>query len=391
MPPAWTIVEYSGRDGLLQLEPDWNRLVAAMPDARFHHLFETHLSCVEHLPSAAGPLRCLALSDGTRIRAICPVDPQQFAVWRIFKSPVWGFMKGLEDIPRDVICPPDPEAEAALLPCVADHLRRTRPRRRWLVLTRVLEESAAWRCLRRTTATGYHADRDDAAHTINCDRSFAGLTAQLSRKFRANLRLAHNRLAKLPDIRFVRTVESSELSAAFDRYLEVEASGWKGAAGSRTALALRPKYTAFYRTWIAALGASGHCEFNELRSGESRVASTFCIRMGDEFTVLNISYDERFAHVAPGHLVLEHLFRRCCEDPSIRRVNLVGNSSWNLVWEPDVTATYNVYVGVGGWTARARVAILRMSFRYWPLVKRWLRRSRAGAGSPAAPRASLPA
>ena len=335
-------------------------------------------------------MHCLALSDGSRIRAICPVDPQQYAVWRTFKSPVWGFLKGLEDIPRDVICPPDPETEAALLPCVAEHLRRNRPRRRWLVLTRVLEGSAAWRCLRRVNATQYFADRDGAAHTIDCDRPFAGLAARLSRKFRANLRLAHNRLAKLPDVRFVRTADSADLSEAFDRYLKVEASGWKGAAGSQTALALRPKYVAFYRSWIAALGASGRCEFNELRTGDDCIASTFCIRVGDEFTVLNISYDERFANIAPGHLLLEHLFRRCCDDPSIRRANLVGNSSWNLVWEPEITGTYNVFLGVGGWTARARVALLRMSFRYWPMVKRLLRRARAGAG-PGAQRAGLAA
>jgi hypothetical protein len=39
---------------------------------------------------------------------------------------------------------------------------------------------------------------------------------------------------------------------------------------------------------------------------------------------------------------------------------------------------YNIYVGVGGWTARMRVALLRMSFRYWPVVKRWLQRSGGG-------------
>jgi hypothetical protein len=159
---------------------------------------------------------------------------------------------------------------------------------------------------------------------------------------------------------------------AFDRYLQVEASGWKGEAGSKTALALRPKYVAFYRSWIAALGASGRCEFNELRAGETCIASTFCIRVGDEFTLLNISYDERFANVAPGHVLLEHLFRQCCEDPSIKRANLVGNSSWDLVWEPEITGTYNVYVGIGDWTARVHVALLRMSFRYWPVVKRWV-------------------
>lgn len=391
MPPAWTIVEYSGRDGLLQLEPDWTRLVAAAPDARFHHLFETHLSCVEQLPSAFGAVRCLALSDGARIRAICPLDPQQFGVWRIFKSQIWGFLKGLEDVPRDVICPPDLEAEAALLPCVAEYLHRTSPRRRWLVLTRVLEGSAAWRCLHRAASSRYYADRDGAAHTIDCDRPFAGLVAGLSKSFRQNLRTAHNRLAKLPDTSLVRTQNAADLGAAFDRYLQVEASGWKGPTGERTALALRPKYAAFYRNWIAALGAAGRCEFDELRSGGNAIASAFCIRVGDEYTVLNMSYDERFANLGPGHLLLEQIIERCCDDASIKRVSLVGDAAWTIVWKPETTASYTVYFGIGGWTAGVRVALLRMSFRYWPIAKRWLRRSRAGAGSPLAERIGLPA
>lgn len=370
MSSAWTIIEYTGLDGLMRLESDWTRLVAAMPDARYRHLHETHVSCVANLPSALGALRCLALSDGTTIRAICPVDPQQIAVFRFFHSPVWGMLKGLEDIPRDVICPPDPEAEAALFPSVVEYLRRARPRRRWLVLTRVIEGSAAWRCLRRFDARRSYADAERAVHAIDCRRPFEDLAATLSRKFRANLRSAHNRLAKLPGISFVRTADAADLDAALDRYLRVEASGWKGEAGVRTAISLRPRHLAFYRSWIASLGASGRCEFNELRSGEMCIASTFCIRVGDEFTVFNVSYEERFANVSPGHLLLERILQQSCADPSINRVDLVGDAAWNLVWEPKLTRSYTVYVGIGGWTARARIGLLRASFRHWPAVKR---------------------
>lgn len=378
MKPAWTIVEYAGRDGLMQLEPDWKRLVAAMPDAGYQHLYETHVSYLDKLPSEFGPFNCLALSDGTRIRAICPVEPQELDVFRAFKSPVWGLPRGLGDMPRDVICPADPEAEAALLPCVAAHLRTVRPQRGWFILGRVLEGSVAWRCLRAVNPRRYYADRDAAAHMIDCDRPFAALTSRLSRKFRANMRLAHNRLAKLPNVRFVRTVDAACAGAAFDRFLEVEASGWKGEAGDRTAVALKPKQLAFYRAWVAALVSSGRCEFNELRSGDTCVASTFCIHVEEECAVVKIGYDERFAQVAPGHLVLEQIFRQYCEDPSTKRINLVSAFAWNARWEPQVVGSYNVYLGVGGLAARARVGLLRMSFRYWPVMKRLLQRFSAG-------------
>jgi hypothetical protein len=378
MPTAWTIVEYPGRDGLLRLETDWTRLVAAMPDAGFQHLFETHVAYLDKLPFVYGPFTCLALSDGARIRAICPVEPQRIAVFRLFESPVWGLPQGLADVTRDVICPPDPEAEAALLPCVEIFLRHSRPRRRWFVLSRVLEGSAAWRCLRGVDVARYYADRDDSAHMIDCDRPFADLTAGLSRKFRANLRSAHKRLAELPDVRFERTVDAASLDAALDRFLKVESSGWKGEAGAGTAVALKAQQLAFYRAWIAALGARGRCEFNELRSGDDCIASTFCIHAGNEFTMLKIGYDERFANVRPGHLVLERIFQQCCEDPTIKRVSLVSWRDWHLVWEPKTVGSYNIYLAIGGWTARARVGLLRAKMQYWPVVKSWLQRSRAG-------------
>ncbi|MGH7655335.1 MAG: GNAT family N-acetyltransferase [Gemmatimonadaceae bacterium] len=378
MTTAWSIVEYPGRDGLMRLEPDWTRLVSAMPDAGFQHLHESHVSYLDKLPSEFGAFNCLALSDGSRIRAICPVEPQRLDVFRAFKSPAWGLPLGLGDMPRDVICPADADAEAALLPCVAAHLRKTRPRYNWFVLGRVLEGSVAWRCLRAIDAGRYYADRDDAAHMIDCDQPFAGITSRLSRKFRANMRSAHNRLAKLPDVHFERTVDAACMDAAFDRFLKVEASGWKGEAGDRTAIAVKPKQLAFYRSWVAGLTASGCCEFNELRSGDTCVASTFCVHVDEECAVVKIGYDERFAQVAPGHLVLERIFQQYCDDPSAKRISLVSAFAWNARWEPEVVGSYNVYLGIGGWMARARVGLLRMSFRYWPLIKRWLQRSGAG-------------
>jgi hypothetical protein len=377
MTTPWTIVEYTGLDGLERLEPDWTRLVAAMPDAGFQHLYETHASSLANLPSEFGAFCCLALSDGTRVRAICLVEPHEHPIFRVFKSPVWGLLKGLEDIPRDVICPPDAEAEAALFPCVVEHLRRVHPGRRWLVLTRMLEGSVALRCLRHFDARRYYADRDGAAHIVDCDRSFADLTSRLSRKFRANLRSAHNRLAKLPDVRFERTVDPAGLGAAFERLLEVEASGWKGE--ERTAIAPRPNHLAFYRAWVASLGVSGRAEFNELRSGDTCIASTFCVRVDQECAVMNIGYDERFAKVAPGHLVLERIFRQYCEDSTVKRVSLVSGYKWNAVWQPEVVGSYNVYIGIGGLGARVRMVFLRMKFWYWPVAKRWLQRTAAGA------------
>jgi hypothetical protein len=147
MKPVWTIVEYKGRDGLLRLSLEWARLVSAMPDAGFQHLHETHVGYFDNFPSPFGEFTCLALSDGVRVRAICPVEPQR-AVILGRETLVWGLPTGLGDAPRDVICPPDDEAERALFPFVLEYFRRALPRRMWFVPGRVLHGSATWRCLR---------------------------------------------------------------------------------------------------------------------------------------------------------------------------------------------------------------------------------------------------
>jgi hypothetical protein len=377
MKPVWTIVEYKGRDGLLRLSPEWMRLVSAMPDAGLRHLLETHIGHIDNFQSSRGELTCLALSDGVRVRAICPVELQQRVVLRR-KMLVWGLPLGLGNVPRDVICPPDEEAELALFPCVLEHFRRAVPRRMWFVPSHVLHGSAAWRCLRGLDAGSYSVDVDGAAHFIDCDRPLSDLMSTLSKHFRQNLRTARNRLEATADFRFERAADPSSIATAFEDFVRVESSGWKGHSGTRSALALRPDLLAFYRQLVASLRDTGRCELIALHADGRSIASSVCIRIGHEYTVLKIAYDETYARVSPGQLLFEYVLKQSCADPAIKRVNLVGDPAWSLVWGPEIVACYDVCIATGGWAARALVNIMRARFRYGPVVKRWLSKSRLG-------------
>jgi hypothetical protein len=377
MNPAWTIVEYKGRDGLLRLSPEWKRLVSAMPDAGFAHLLETHIGHIDNFPSSRGDLTCLALSDGARVRAICPVELQQGVILGR-KQLVWGLPMGLGNVPRDVICPPDDEAELALFPCVLEHLRRSLPRRMWFLPGHVPYGSATWRCLRGLDARSYCIDWDGASQIIDCDRTYGELMSSLSKHFRQNLRTARNRLAAIGDFRFERAVDPSIVATAFEDFVLVESSGWKGHSGTKSALALRPELLAFYRQLAESLHDSGRCEVVALHAAGRCIASTFCVRVGHEYTLLKIGYDEAFARVSPGHLLLDYVLQQSCDDPAIERVNLVGDPEWSRVWGPEAVGCYNVYIATGGWAAHVLVSIMRARFRLGPIVKRWVSRSRYG-------------
>jgi hypothetical protein len=73
MAASWSIVEYRGREALEQLEADWRRLCADMSPRTGFHAYETHAAYLSRLMATPEEFRCLAVTDGRDVRAICPL------------------------------------------------------------------------------------------------------------------------------------------------------------------------------------------------------------------------------------------------------------------------------------------------------------------------------
>jgi hypothetical protein len=371
----WDVVEFRGMSGLEQLEPDWRRLLAEMPDHTPHHTYEAHHAFFAHLGRADGRFMCLALTDGQCVRAICHLQPSTTRILGV-ETKMWGLLWQLWDLGHDVICPPG-EAERRLLPAVIRFLRRAPDRPKWLVFRAVLDDSAITRCLRALDARDYVTDVVGACDVLDCTKSFEEAIAGLSRNFRSSLRRDHTRLAAVSGVRFASTSDRAGLEREFEGFLELEASGWKGDASVRGAIRLRPDQLAFYRELVATLGDSARLEINTLFAEGRRIAAQICMRSGATYTPIKIAYDETYARVAPGQLLLESTLERCCRDPQIRRLSLVNNLSWHRNWRPEIIPARVVYLGLGRWTGRPLVGLLRLRLKYGPVAKRLLRPFRA--------------
>ena len=362
MTPEWRIVAHAGRDGLLGLRDDWMRLLAAMPERSFQHAFETHLAYAEHLPSPRGPTTCLALSDGERVRAIWPIEPAAQRILRV-ETRAWGLPAGLGNVARDAIVPPDEAVRRELLPRVVSHLSETRGGPSWLVLENILETSAAWQCLASLDRRRYCTEVVSDCAFVDCDRSAEDLAASLSKNVRAALRRRHNKLAALGDVRFEHVSDPAQLPEAFETFVKVEASGWKGEAGTHSALAQRPKPLAFYRAYVAALRESGRCEVNLLHAEGRCIAASLNVRVGAEYAGLKMAYDEEYAQLSPGRLLLERVLQRCCADPGIRRYNNVTHPAWIDDWRPTVVPIHTAYIAVRGGVTPLLLRLLRLRLR----------------------------
>lgn len=137
------------------------------------------------------------------------------------------------------------------------------------------------------------------------DGGYFGGRGKRLREVRRTRRLLEETLG-----RPVRTVDRTNAADAAERFLRLEASGWKGDGG--TALACDPDHRAFFLDVCARFGAAGRLELLELGAdGEPPVAAGWTLRAGDERFFCKIAYDETLARVAPG-------------------VQLAGDALWRL-------------------------------------------------------------
>jgi hypothetical protein len=372
--PVWSMVEYRGRDGLVRLEADWRRIYNSMPERAGCHAFEAHLSFLDHLMESPDELRCLALRDGQRTRAICLLEAKTDRVLgfplRVWRAPLpshmpWG----------DVLCPED-EARRTLMPVLLEHLRRASGGRCLLLLGPLPEGSIVWTGLQQLRPDDYCVVPADSAHIIDCTRSFDELMSRLTRKARGSLRRRQRKLDALDDVRFVTTRCPSDLANEFETFLDVEACGWKGEGGSRGAVRCHADQPAFYRDLLKVSGPSDHCEIDSLYADGKCIASQLWIRTGSEYAGLKMGYDEDYARLGPSNLLLWHVLRRCCLDEGVHRVNFVSDSPWQLVWAPDSIPLRRAYIALGRWSGRPLTALLRLRFGPGRRLGRRLRRER---------------
>ena len=258
---------------------------------------------------------------------------------------------------------------------LADALAEQQPAFDALVLDSVLEDAAAADLLRAEPpklSVSEPIGISDALPTSGYDGRLQGL----SRNFRGNLRKARNKITDLGEAAratFAHTPD--DLGPAFQSFLAVEASGWKGGAGSGTAIALEPRLRAFYGQLVERLGPTGACGINLLWLHEKPIAAQLSITVGARCFLLKIGYDEAHSHLAPGNLLLEKLLLRLDQHPRIAYVDLVSDAPWHASWKPEIRQVFRHLVfrptprgllGYAAWKSKPSVRLIRAE-----LQSRW--------------------
>jgi hypothetical protein len=102
---------------------------------------------------------------------------------------------------------------------------------------------------------------------------------------------------------------------AFERFLALEAEGWKGRHA--TAILSRDSDAAVARTFFQGMAAEGLGWIEALHVGDRMVSAQVMLRSGRAAFTWKIAYDEAFAEYSPGILLIEDYSAKLLSDGSI--------------------------------------------------------------------------
>lgn len=200
--------------------------------------------------------------------------------------------------------------------------------------------------------------------------------AAFNSNMKNNLRRTEKRIAVLGRLEAVRLAPGDDIAAWTREFFQLEASGWKGKAGS--ALDCREDDRRFATEVFAEAFRRNRLLITGLNL-DGRPIARHCLFIGaDGGYTFKIAYDETYARYSPGILAEVDNVRQFMEIPALRWLDSFTapeNATIGRVWK-DRRTIQRIAVGTGG-AGRLAVAALPLL----RLAKQWLRRPNEGGAA----------
>ncbi len=127
------------------------------------------------------------------------------------------------------------------------------------------------------------------------------------------------------------------LDAAFDEFLAVEASGWKGADG--TAIAVEPGLRERYLRLAREAAARDQFRLYLLRLGPTVIAGDYGILFEDTYFMLKTGYAQALAKASPGNVLHQRVLARLWSSGTVRTYDFMlgdHHADYKRQWANDV-------------------------------------------------------
>ena len=344
-----TFEAQQGLDGFERLAPAWSDLAKSMPAVRFNQFPEWYRAYLQSLEANPSGVWIVAAYRNNRLVGIFPLHFQDFR-GGAFRPRLLGTIEHDQMQLSDFVFAQTPE-NGTLFDAFT-HWLRTQQILRWdgLRLRKISHDSSIGFAARARLPKGTLALQYFASAYFLTDRTYDQATQAMTAKFNSNLRRRARIAEQSAPLRHEVYRRAEELPAAFEEFLQLEASGWKGEAGTSSAIRCQPRMLGFYTALVREFGASESCVINLLWHGDTAVAGQFCLQIDRTLYILKVGFSEAHSNFAPGILLLERVLRRTCEDPGIHILHLVNAPPWARCFQPIVAGLWSYFAA--NWSVR---------------------------------------
>jgi CelD/BcsL family acetyltransferase involved in cellulose biosynthesis len=264
--------------------------------------------------------------SSTRLIALMPV----ISLWQAFKIPLPALVSAH---PYGTLCSPLLDRDDAMEAATRLLQRAREAGAHALILRDVALDGAAMASLKEALGRDGLKPRVLSSYIrASLDATEDGtklLHEALGAKKLKELRRQRHRLAEHGAITFEVARKPDEIRPALETFLQLEASGWKGARG--TALIQDAGDATFIRRAVPALAETAQCEIVTLRVGATPVAAGIVLRHQDRAFFFKLGIDERFARHSPGVQLTLELTRHLCADPSIASADSTASADHSMI------------------------------------------------------------
>ncbi len=173
-------------------------------------------------------------------------------------------------------------------------------------------------------------EREAFGAYVDTSGDFDAFLDTVNKKFRRNVqRLERKAVESCGTVKLVMS-RPAEKDAAFEQFLRLESSGWKGRA--TTSISQDEAIRNFYWEIVDSFSKRGWIDLSFLRAGDNVVAGYIGVRFGGRLTLLKIAFDENFSSIGPGTVLMKHVLQGAFEDESINEVDCLTYFAWNSNW-----------------------------------------------------------
>jgi CelD/BcsL family acetyltransferase involved in cellulose biosynthesis len=319
-------VEWRGLAALEPIASEWRALAARAIEPNVFYAPAFALAAAPVFGADAGAM--LVRTAGGRLAGLFPARAPR---WRgAFHSMVVGWTHPFAPLGTPLVDRDEPEAVIAAW---LDHLGRDPALPARLLLPLIPERGAFAQALdavlaregRRSAAFGRH---ERALLAPGAERK-GYLERAISNVKRKKLRRQRRQLEDVAPLTFATTSDVASLEAALQDFLVLEASGWKGLAG--TAIVNDPAIKHFVQSAVRGLAVDGQVRIDRLLFNGTAVAAAMTLASGDTAWCWKIAYNEALARSSPGVQLTCDLTDSLLAEPQPLRVDSCASAGHPMI------------------------------------------------------------